>query len=148
MGGLGTIDGVLVTPEKIVRTPNGDIYHAMKQCSAGYAGFGETYFSFVNRGAVKAWKRHHRMTLNLVVPVGNIKFVIFDSRPNSPTFGTTQEVILNSENYCRLTIPPAVWNGFQGLGELNVLLNIADIQHDPLESDRLDVENDMIHYRW
>lgn len=148
MGRLGNIDGVIVTPEKIISTPNGDIYHAMKDCSNGYCGYGEAYFSFVNRGAIKAWKKHLRMTLNLVVPVGSIKFVMYDARDNSTTKDNIYEVVLNRENYCRLTIPPGVWNGFQGLDDINMLLNVANIPHDPAEGERLDVENSVINYRW
>ena len=57
----------------------------MKETSAGYAGFGEAYFSQVDKGAIKAWKRHKKMTLNLLVPVGEIKFVLFDDREASNT---------------------------------------------------------------
>ena len=36
---------------------------------------------------------------------------------------------------------------FQGMGEsANILLNIASIQHDPLEADNLPVQNDSIPY--
>ena len=34
----------------------------------------------IESGVVKAWKRHRQMTLNLVVSVGVIRFVMFDDR--------------------------------------------------------------------
>ncbi len=149
MDKLTKIEGVLLTPEKIVSNSNGDIYHAVKSCSVGYVGFGEAYFSFVRQNAIKAWKKHLRMTLNLVVPVGRIKFVMCDGRAGSPTYGVIQEIILSKDNYCRLTIPAGVWNGFQGLDEgINLLMNVADMQHDPAESERMEVENDTINYKW
>lgn len=142
------INNVIVTPEKIISMPNGDIYHAVKNCSPGYVGFGEVYFSFVHQGAVKAWKKHLRMTLNLVVPIGSVKFVMYDAREDSSTYGVIEEIILNKDNYCRLTIPPGVWNGFQGLDAVNLLMNVADMPHDSSEVERMDVNNDMIDYRW
>ena len=42
--------------------------HGIKKNDTGYVGFGEVYFSYINPKAVKAWKKHNRMTLNLVVP--------------------------------------------------------------------------------
>jgi len=129
------IDGVVVTPLKIINVLGGDVLHAMKAGDAGFSGFGEAYFSTIETGAIKAWKRHREMTLNLIVPVGKIKFVLFDDR----SFGKEQyqEIVLSKSHYCRLTIPPMIWMGFQGLdSETSMLLNIASIAHVPDESNR------------
>ena len=120
------IKDVLITKLDVIDTPGGNVMHAMKETSAGYAGFGEAYFSQVDKGAIKAWKRHKRMTLNLVVPVGKIRFVLFDNREVSNN--QFQEVTISKNNYCRLTVPPMVWMGFQGLSPNgSMLLNLANI---------------------
>ncbi len=142
------IEGVILTQLKIIRGDSGDVLHAIKRTEASFCGFGEAYFSTVNKGAVKAWKRHHEMILNLVVPRGEIKFVLYDERPGSPSFGETSEITLSSSNYQRLTVPPMVWMGFKGVGEENMLLNIASIPHDPDEVDRMDAYKNHIHYDW
>jgi dTDP-4-dehydrorhamnose 3,5-epimerase len=132
------IDGVLITPQRRILHPNGDILHALKASGAGYAGFGEAYFSIVHPGAIKGWKRHRRVTLNLVVPVGEIRFVLHDDRLGSPTQRGFSEVILGGENHARLTVPPGVWMAFQGRGEVqNLLLNIIDEEHDPAEAENI-----------
>jgi len=139
------IEDVIVTRLEIVDTPGGNVMHGMKVTSAGFAGFGEAYFSQIDNNAIKAWKRHKKMTLNLMVPVGEIKFVLFDDRDESNV--RFQEVIISKNNYCRLTVPPMVWMGFQGLAkEGSMLLNIADIEHDPDEVDRLKIDN--LNYDW
>ena len=98
---------------------------------------------------MKAWKRHRRMTLNLVVPCGEIKFVLFDDRHNSPTCGELFEITLSRRNYQRLTVPPMVWMGFKGMDDdVNMLLNIADMPHDPDEVDRVDAYMNNIKYTW
>ena len=102
------IEGVSITPLDLIDTPGGMVMHAMKETSPGYNGFGEAYFSQINNGSIKAWKRHKKMTLNLVVPLGKIKFVMFDDRNGLKLF---QEVIISRSNYCRLTIPPMIWVG-------------------------------------
>ena len=86
------MEGVAVHPLKHIVVPKGDIYHALKSTDEGYAGFGEAYFSQIEQGAAKGWKRHNRMTLNLVVPVGAVKFVIYDDREGSPTRGQFEEI--------------------------------------------------------
>lgn len=142
-----SIEGVTLTPLKIIGSDRGSVLHALKKGDPGYVDFGEAYFSTVNHGLVKGWKNHKRMTLNLAVPVGAIKFVMFDARPASPTRGKIQEVELSLKNYFRLTIPPGVWMAFQGVGEgTNLLINIADIKHDPAEGETLPLKNFTIPY--
>ena len=144
---MASLDGVLLTPLKIIDTPGGDVLHGLKQSDLGFNGFGEAYFSTVDKGVVKAWKRHHKMVLNMVVPVGTIRFVLFDGRPESTTLGKYQEIILSRNNYQQLTVPPMLWMGFQGVFEgTNILLNVASIPHRPDEADRLALEE--IEYHW
>lgn len=140
------IDGVVITPLKIIEVEGGNVLHAMKKNDPGYEGFGEAYFSIVKAGAIKAWKRHSNMTLNLVACQGVVKFVIFDDRKklNSPLI--YKEVILSRENFCRLTIPPMVWFGFQGIDEVNMIINIANIEHNVDEVDRKRLSE--IKYIW
>jgi len=142
-----TISGVALTPLSIMDTEGGDVLHAMKSSDPGYSGFGEAYFSTVDPGAVKGWKRHREMTLNLVVPVGIVRFVIFDDRAESSTKGKFGEVTLSRNNYGRLTVPPMLWMGFQGVDEHpSLLLNIASIPHDPDELERMELS--AIDYQW
>lgn len=141
------IDGVIISALKIIPHPKGDILHAMKASNRGYAGFGEAYFSMIRSGDVKGWKKHIKMTLNLIVPVGEIDFVIYDDREWSDTKGKTLKVTLSNDNYRRLTIAPGLWLAFQGKAEgLNLLLNIADLEHDPNEAVSIGLND--ITYEW
>ena len=141
------MDGVILTPLKRIHHPKGDVYHAMKKNDPGFGGFGEAYFSTINPGDTKGWKKHVRMTMNLVVPVGAIRFVLFDDREESTTKGTFLDVCISGDNYQRLTVPPGVWMGFRGAGDsLNLLLNLADLEHDPAESVNILLEE--IPFPW
>ena len=53
------MEGVTVHPLKHIVVPKGDIYHALKSTDEGYVGFGEAYFSQIEHGAAKGWKRHN-----------------------------------------------------------------------------------------
>jgi dTDP-4-dehydrorhamnose 3,5-epimerase len=144
---MGDIEGVILTPLRVIKGESGDVMHALKQQEESFQGFGEAYFSTVRPGAVKGWKKHRRMLLNVVVPVGAIKFVLYDPRLGSNSYQTIQEVVLSIENYQRLTVPPGIWMAFQGVGpKENILLNMANIPHDPLEADNLPVQNESIPY--
>jgi dTDP-4-dehydrorhamnose 3,5-epimerase len=128
------IDGVIITPLKVIKVDEGDVFHGIKSSDKGYIGFGEAYFSSINSGEIKGWKRHQKMTLNIIVPSGEIQFVMFDDRNKNEE--RLQDIVLSLNNYCRLTVPPMVWMAFKGLGhEKSLLLNIANIPHNPNESE-------------
>ena len=136
--GVININGCRLSPLKVIPKVGGSVLHALKMSDVGFSGFGEVYFSSAGPGITSDWKRHKRMTLNLIVPVGEIKFVLFDERIGSSTFGNFSEVLLGRENYYRLTVPPNIWLAFKGVSEVESLLaNIADLEHDPLEAERL-----------
>jgi dTDP-4-dehydrorhamnose 3,5-epimerase len=142
-----TIPGVLVTPLRKIFNSKGNIFHAMKSGDQGFNGFGEAYFSFVHSGQVKGWKKHLLMTLNLVVPLGEVRFVIYDDRLKGSSGGAFEEILLSENNYSRLTIPPGVWVAFQGVGPTsNLLLNLANLEHDPGESESVDLK--CFPYSW
>jgi len=87
------------------------------------------------------------MTLNLIVPAGEIKFVMYDDRLESKTRTNFYEVRLSPKNYKRLTVEPGIWMAFQGIDRyLNILLNIANIEHDPLEGESIGIND--IKYNW
>jgi len=138
------IKDVLITPLTIIDVPGGNVLHAIKKTDDGYKGFGEAYFSQIKLNVIKAWKRHERMTLNIVVPIGKIRFVMFDDREVTNT--QFQEIIISQSNYCRLTVPPKVWLGFQGLTHESMLVNVASIEHDPLEVIKKNIEE--IEFNW
>lgn len=142
------INGVIVTPLREIAAPGGGVFHAMKSGDPGCSGFGEAYFSTVESGFVKPWKRHERMTLNIVVPVGLIRFVLYDDRHGSVTENLFSEIRLGRpSNYARLTVPPGIWMAFQGISdEISWLLNMADMKHDPEEAKRRQLVE--IPYDW
>ena len=135
------MDGVILTPLKQIHNPKGDIYHAMKKSDDGFNGFGEVYFSSIHKDDVKGWKKHTVMTLNLVVPVGEIEFVIYDEKK-----AEFLSVILSQDNYQRLTVNTGLWMAFRGIAKDSMLLNLASIEHDPEEAENKNL--DEIVYAW
>ena len=137
------LDNITMTPLEQIPTTGGTVMHALKCSDPGFLGFGEVYFSNVEHGFVKAWKCHQRMTLNLVVPLGKIRFVF---HLPGKTGGFRIEDI-GENKYERITVPPRIWFGFKGEGSgNNLLMNLADIKHDPNEILHKKVNE--INYNW
>ncbi len=119
-----------ITPLRRIAHPQGDIQHGMKMSDPGYAGFGEAYFTAIHHGQTKGWKKHTRMQLNLVVPVGEVLFFVHDEGS-----GRTTTFLLGDACYARLTVPPGLWVAFEGRGGgHNLVLNLANLEHDPAEA--------------
>ena len=143
------IDGVRVIPLKQILDERGKIMHMMRCDAEEFQGFGEIYFSCVHPGAIKGWHIHKEMVLNYAVPHGNIKCVLYDDRPTSSTRGELQELFLGPDNYCLVTVPPLVWNGFKGIGnDMAIVANCSSIPHRTDEIDRLDPFDSSIPYDW
>jgi dTDP-4-dehydrorhamnose 3,5-epimerase len=136
---------ILVTPLRRIEVEGGDVLHAMKQTDQGYSGFGEAYFSWVSADVVKAWKRHTEMTMNVVVPVGQVRFVFLCANADGIEEFRVEEI--GVDRFVRVTVPPGIWFGFQGLHTpQSLLLNIANIPHDLNEVERLALTD--INYDW
>lgn len=143
---MDRIAGVIVTPLAIINGVHGQVRHGIKLGDTGYEGFGEAYFSTVNQGSWKGWKKHTRMTLNLIVVSGEIRFLLYDDRETSETYGRLEEHRASLNNYRRTTIPPGIWVAFSGVHSENVLLNVASIPHDPNEAEVMELVNPKIKF--
>ena len=117
---------------KQFKLEDGDVYHALKASESEYYGFKEAYFSTIKNNKIKAWKRHYKMTMNLIVPIGKVQFVFYDDNKN-----LLKNLMIGEENYSRITVPPMIWFGFKGISlNTSYILNISNEIHDPLEVER------------
>jgi len=143
------IDGVVVVRPSIYTDTRGSVLKMLRSDDQQFAGFGEMYFSTVNPGVIKGWKRHREMTMTLSVPAGRVLLVLYDDRTGSRSCGTVQECEIGPHAYQVVTIPPLIWSGFMGLGDTpSILANCASIPHRPDEADGRDAHDPSIPYRW
>lgn len=148
------IAGSYLQPLAIIPTSSGPVLHMLRQ---GYAlmpafptGFGEIYFSEIEPNCVKAWKLHKKQAQLFAAPYGEIRIAMYDARPESRT--KNELVVLRlgrPDNYKLLSIPPGIWYGFQCLSPMAALIcNCANLPHEPEEAERLDMETDLIPFKW
>lgn len=143
------IEGVLTVPLIIFSNESGQVLHMLRSDSPFFQKFGEIYFSTVNPGKVKGWKKHLKMTQHFAVPAGNIKLVIYDNREFSQTQGNIEEIDIGTYNYQLVIIPPLVWYSFSAVGTVPAIVaNCADMPHDPEEMISINPDTSEIPYRW
>ena len=143
------IDGVILTPLRQIFDERGKVMHMLREDSPIFTRFGEIYFSCTHPDVVKAWHMHKEMTLNYVCIEGRVKFVLYDDRKKSKTQGTIQELILTPKNYCLVTVPPLIWNGFKGEADRqSIVANCATLPHRNDEIIRKPALDKSIPYDW
>ena len=143
------IEGIRVYPLKQIHDERGKVMHMMRNDSPMFEKFGEIYFSITYPDVVKAWHLHKKMTLNYAVISGALKFVFYDDRKSSPTFGEIDEIFISPDNYSLITVPPNIWNGFKAVGpEISILANCSTIPHDREEIIRKPFNDNSIPYHW
>ena len=136
------LENILVSELKQIKTNGGDVLHALRKSDKGYEDFGEVYFSTIDPNSIKAWKRHSKMFMNLIVPIGQVRFVFYIDEKSGYRI---EEIGLN--RYLRLTVPPGIWFGFKNLSEkTSYVMNISNIIHDPNEVENCPIDH--IDFKW
>jgi dTDP-4-dehydrorhamnose 3,5-epimerase len=141
------IDGVRLTPLRIIGDERGSVMHMLRATDAHFAGFGEVYFSTIVAGARKEWRLHRKHTSQLAVVVGTVRFVLHPG--NAGGAGGTEEIEIGASNYQLLTIPPGVWYAFENRGSSTAIIaNCSNGVHDPNEAERRGFDDPPAPYVW
>ncbi len=129
---VSDLELIKVVPLKTFLMKEGNVMHALKANEKEFNGFEEAYFSSIKEGRIKAWKRHLKMTMNLIVPIGSVLFTFYDSEGKN-----YESIEIGDKNYSRITVPPKIWFGFIGKSNKeSLILNISNISHDEKEIER------------
>ena len=127
---------------KVIMLPAGNNIHIIRKNEMKKWSLEEAYFSKIKFGKIKAWKFHKKMTLNLTVPYGNVKFVFYCNK--NKKFRT---INIGKNKYTRITVPPKIWFGFKGLSKPeSVILNLANFRYNKKEIVRKKINQ--IKYNW
>jgi dTDP-4-dehydrorhamnose 3,5-epimerase len=98
---------------------------------------------------VKGWALHKRHEDRYFVITGELEVVLFDARPESPTFNQISKVVLSEYNRRIMNIPRFVWHAIHNIGPKDVMLiNFPTIPYDHNNPDkyRLPIDTDQIPY--
>ncbi|MEK9155504.1 MAG: dTDP-4-dehydrorhamnose 3,5-epimerase family protein [Patescibacteria group bacterium] len=138
---MPNIEGVLLTPKKIVGDERGKVMQVLRADEPCFLKFGEAYISAIFPNVVKGWKLHTLSTSNMVVPVGEVQFLMHDTREGSVTKGKYENVTIGESNYQLLTIPPGVVYAWRNTQEQTAfVLNCATELWSPNESSNLSLD--------
>ncbi|MES2439231.1 MAG: dTDP-4-dehydrorhamnose 3,5-epimerase family protein [Verrucomicrobiota bacterium] len=110
-----------------------------------------SYFYTIRPGWAKGWAYHKVHEDRYCLLKGEMKVVLYDPRPDSPTYGMINEICLSEHRRRLLSIPRLVWHADENLGTGDVLVvNFPTIQYDHSSPDkyRLPLDTDLIPYKF
>jgi len=88
-------------------------------------------------GSIRAWVYHRWQHDRLAFPNGRFRIILYDIRPNSPTFNLLNVFHLGREQPGLLRIPPLVIHGVQNIGDsTSSFINMPTKAYDPAAPDK------------
>ena len=109
-------------------------------------------YSFTIRpGMIKGWGVHMKHDDRYFILYGEMEVVLYDERPDSPTYGLVSKVVLSEHRRRLMSIPSGVWHADRNIGSRDVVVvNFPTIQYDHASPDkyRLPLDTDRIPYKF
>ena len=105
----------------------------------------------IRPGKIKGWHQHHLHDDRIFISQGSIKVVLYDDRPQSPTYRMINEVYRSEHERDIMVIPAFVFHAHQNIGSSDALfVSMPTRPYNHAEPDvfRLPLENDRIPYRF
>jgi dTDP-4-dehydrorhamnose 3,5-epimerase len=144
------IDGVLHKPLVTHSDERGFFREIIRSTDEFFAeGFGQWSHSLMHPGTAKAWHVHWQQTDWWYVASGTLKVVLYDTRPDSPTYRELSEFYLGDN--CRVQvvkIPPGVAHGCKAISGPAHLFYVTSRTYDPDDEGRIPHDDPEIGYDW
>ena len=112
-------------------------------------GFGQWSHTMSYPGVAKGWHVHQKQVDWWYVAAGTIKAALYDTRPDSPTHGETQELLMGEDQPpIVLKIPPGVAHGYRVLNGPAHVFYVVSHEYDGTDEGRIPHDDDEIGYDW
>ncbi|HYV38214.1 MAG TPA: dTDP-4-dehydrorhamnose 3,5-epimerase family protein [Gemmataceae bacterium] len=105
----------------------------------------------IRPGMVKGWHVHHLHDDRIFISQGTVKVVLYDDRPDSPTYQIVNEIYRSDLQRNLMIIPAFVWHAHQNVGSSDALMismPTRPYNHADPDVYRLPVDNDVIPYKF
>ncbi len=147
------IAGVKVKQLKTLPDERGRLFEILRNDETElFQKFGQAYMTTTYPGVVKAWHYHELQDDYFTCVVGMIKLVIYDNRPQSPTYRQIDEFFIGDHNLQLVVVPRLTYHGWKCIGDREaMILNLVTEPYNYAKPDeyRLDPhQNDVIPYSW
>ena len=105
----------------------------------------------IRPGMTKGWVVHREQDDRNFLTRGRVKWVLYDDRPNSPTYRQISELHVSEYNRQLVVIPRGVFHAVQNVGDVEaIIVDMPSVRynHENPDKYRLPLNNDLIPYRF
>ena len=109
------------------------------------------YTFMIRPNVVKGWSLHQKHEDRYAILQGEMELVLFDPRPESPTYREVCLITLSEQDRCIVNVPINVWHADHNIGNKDVVVvNFPTIQYDHTAPDkwRLPIDTPLIPYKF
>ncbi|MBA3957577.1 MAG: dTDP-4-dehydrorhamnose 3,5-epimerase family protein [Parachlamydiaceae bacterium] len=109
------------------------------------------YTFSIRPNVVKGWNLHRRHEDRYTILSGEMELVLFDPRPESPTYREICRIVLSEKEPCLINVPIDVWHADYNIGDKDVVVvNFPTMQYDHTSPDkwRLPIDTPLIPYKF
>lgn len=110
----------------------------------------QTSYSETKPGVIKAWHVHDYSEIWCIVK-GHAKVVLYDLRPDSPTFRKTQVVYAGEDNMKVIAIPGNVAHGYKNIGDkdMGIIYHSSQAYNPKIKAIReIPFDDPIIKFDW
>jgi dTDP-4-dehydrorhamnose 3,5-epimerase len=103
----------------------------------------------IRPGKIKGWHIHHLHDDRIFISQGHVKVVLYDNRPDSPTFGLVNEIYRTEQDRTLMVIPAFVFHAHENIGSTDALfvsMPTRAYNHASPDVYRLPIDTDQIPY--
>jgi dTDP-4-dehydrorhamnose 3,5-epimerase len=131
------IDGVQILRLTAESDSRGSLTVLMSNRADASAITPHVYLVEAEPGSVRAWVYHRRQSDRLAFTNGDFRVVLYDLRPDSPTYRRLNVMDVGEKNKVQLTIAPFVVHGVHNQGkEKAFFINMPTHAYDPAKPDK------------
>jgi len=131
------IDGVRLNRLLTREDKRGDLTVLISDLNEVIAPVPHAYLVTAAPGSIRAWVYHKGQSDRLACTNGSMRVVLYDLRPQSPTYRELNVIDVGGSNRVLLTIPPEVVHGVQNRGlTAATFLNMPTRAYDPAHPDK------------
>ena len=144
------IHGVVVK-ELVTHVDERGFFRELIRVTDGFfeEGFGQLSHALVHAGVAKAWHIHEVQIDWWYVATGTLRVGLHDTRPDSPTYRETMELLLGENMPGRvLRVPPGVAHGFRCIAGPAHMFYVTSKVYDPEDEGRIAHDDPTIGYDW
>jgi dTDP-4-dehydrorhamnose 3,5-epimerase len=145
------INGVKIKQLKVIPDERGRLMEVLRSDEPEFTKFGQVYVTTAYPGVVKGWHYHKKQIDNMATIKGMMKLVLYDNRPESPSYKEINEIFFGEYNPILVQIPNMVLHGFKCISETEaIVINCPTELYNRKEPDefRMPPHTKEIPYDW